>query len=438
MQITNYSDFFNIVFIFLIFLCFYILIYRKFIFSLFDPLLFFLISMSFSCVLFIETVNSLFHVINFFAAHLFFYFGFLWGTRSRLKYKRKNIIIDTTLMPTTSQIRFLKILVMIAFVFWISVNIYALKEVLALLSNNPTVAKSENFEGGLGWVRRINWGLGPFLLSATLVVLMFSKSKAMFALLLVVQVFFAAMSGGKGSILGLIFTIAYLSHHPVTRNNKFIRRMRTMQPALIILGAVVALSVLLKEKSNLREALFGLATRFLYFGDSVLFYYQPQVYNYFDHYNVINYLSQEFNGILGFFRLIDYQKPMGYVMLHLDSDLDQAVIGPNTPFYIKSTMFFGPLFGLLYSSTVGWIVASFRRKFFMVRIGDLINFILLLSIATQIFTLASESELFVNVLFDMYFWILPIVIIVKLINRKFIKTEQIDSNFLRTRSIDDF
>ena len=367
----------------------------------------FVVTMSFSCVLFINLVDSPYHMMNFFGAHLFFYFGFVFGSRDKAKDLSGQVKSAAMSPPSVEAVRFLELVVILGLLVWMGANLYAFKSVTALLSNNPSLTKAENVEAGMGIVRRINWGMGPFLLTATMLVLTFSKHRKLFLSLLLLQVLFTMLNGSKGALLGLIFTVAYMNNHPVLKGSDFVVKMRKMQPFMIGAGFLLAWLIFLKEMGTASQAFFGFATRLLYFGDSVIYYYQPKTYAFFQHYNALDYLWHDVNPIFGFFRLAEYQKPMGYVMQFLDQDMEgiiTVVTGPNTPYYIKSTMFFGPFFGLFYSALIGWFVAVARRKLFSMPMANLMKTALVFTLVIQVFNLASESELFISMIFDMCFW----------------------------------
>jgi hypothetical protein len=404
--------------LFLIFFGVHLAAYRRYVVSMFDPLVLFMLSSSFACALLTLTVDDTVQRLAFFGTHIFFFLGFWRGSR-QLTAAPAHIPPEA---EGSAPLRELKIIVILAFVLWLAVNVYtASQKGFALLAEDPSVAKGDNFAGGLGFVRRINWGLGTFVLCGTLFLYAASKRKKLYLLLLAVQIGFLAMSGAKGALLGVIFGVAYLTAVPALRGNHALAKISSKQPYLFLAAFAVATVVLLRENQDLESASMKFLTRLLFFGDSVLFYYQPAVHAHFARWNVLDYLYTEANPILGFFGMLEYQQPIGYQMVDLTLPAAQSLVstlGPNTPFYIKADLFFGPVFGLAYASGVGWIIARVRARFFVAGCERPFRFVLLFSTVMLMFTLATESGLFVSRMFDMLFWLTPVLLMARFLMRQ--------------------
>lgn len=390
----------------------YVLLYRKHIFSFYDPLLFFLLTNTLTTILMFMQVSQVSHLVYFVFCQLALWLGI---TSFRYRLEREEII-----QFSSFNIKLLQSITYTLFVIYLLANLYAASRVgFPLLTDDPTASKTAVYVGGLGIVRRINWGASIFLSCACFVMLFISRRKAPFVLILLCQVAFTILSGSKGGLLAFVFMLAYIIKRPgfqVRMNLSTLRKYKKYLTYFFVSGVSVALLVLYIERGNVGGALMGLYNRLLLSGDVILYYYQPHIHRQISEaFSPIDYPLHEFNSILGLFRLAEYQNPLGYEMLVLHlKRTGEAIplipIGPNTQFFAKGQIFFG-LGGILYSLVVGLLIGFLRKDFFVTKKFSLVRFTFAYALVVMAFTYAIESNLFVSQVFDLLIFVVPVLVL---------------------------
>jgi oligosaccharide repeat unit polymerase len=389
------------------------LIYKKYIFSIFDPLFFFLITQAFSIVLAFLQIKDIGYLLNFICCQIFFTIGFILINPKR---KIVTIVDDSNIDWRKNELKFWTYFTIVGFILIFIANLYLIsKQGLIILKDDPTTDKVGTFEtgGGIGAVRRINWGLMT-LVSLSALYLYVKIKKKIFLIILIFCMLFSIAGGSKSSLLLFITIIALLGLFSTFQYSTVFKRINNLKIPILILGLLSAIFILIgKSSSGIEDALLGLGVRFLYFGDVILYYYDDQSVNHFQKLNSIDFFRYEFNPLLGLLRISDYLNPIGndmvvYSFSHGEK-LDVAT-GPNLPFYVKGHMFFGAFGAVLYSFIVGLIVGQGRSLIYNKHKTHSV-LILILFLNLIIFSYPQDSALtFATIIDTLVFSIIPIII----------------------------
>jgi hypothetical protein len=125
----------------------------------------------------------------------------------------------------------------------------------------------------------------------------------------------------------------------------------------------------------------------------------------------LDYPAHLLNPLLGMLRLAEYQSPLGNLMVQQSLGVSERLseaLGPNTPFYVKGELFFGPVFALGYSFLVGATAAWLRRSFEACHWSSPVTFCLRGTLFLMIPALAMEDSLFISMVLDMLLVVIPV------------------------------
>ena len=187
-MIENFDELFLILFQTILIFGVLFTIYKKQIFSFFDPLLFYILTQAFSIELGILQITDWGYLTSFLMCQLFFAFGFNYVAKS---IRNNNIIDDAGLLFKKNEYKFWVYFTTIGFIIVLLANIYLISvQGVILFSDDPTTGKVAAFEGGggIGAVRRINWGLLNLVNLSTLFIYVKTKKK-LFLIMLINKIF---------------------------------------------------------------------------------------------------------------------------------------------------------------------------------------------------------------------------------------------------------
>ncbi len=376
----------------------YFFSYRKHIISLFDPLNIFIISQIASCILAIVLIEQPLMLMQFFIAQVAFYIGFQLNSPPR---PRICPSVWTGRMVQTAEL-----VVGILLVILIAATIYmGVVAGFPLLSDNPTLAKTEAYTGGLGIIKRLNEGIGIFVPAGCMTLALKGTHKRLFMAAFAASMVMASLGGGKGALLSFLYIIAYLLYRLDLVSSTSAKRIRRLSKWIAIGAVVLSLFVLSQGAGSLSTAIGLLAQRILFYGDVIIYYYHPEVIRHFSNLGPLDFVFSITNPILGAFRLVDYQKPLGYLMALQTLGNNQtlaSIMGPNDQYYVMSNIYFGSIFGPIYCGIVGFCVSRARQWFFDAERVSILQFISILVFAIVIFSLPVEAPLFASTLFDTF------------------------------------
>ncbi len=236
------------------------------------------------------------------------------------------------------------------------------------LSADPSLAKTESYAGGFGWLRRLDWGLGTFDIVG-LTYLLFTRRPRWAMLGYAAYVAISGLSGSKSALVPMLFAFALLgSRADLQRADaRKSRWKKWLLPALAIAAVSVSLGVLVIEQGDFVGALLAFGVRLLYSSDVLIYWETPQVQHAFASLDFSDYLANLLAPVLGALRLVDYGIPYGGRMVQLSlgaSDDVSESLGPNVPFYVSGEMYFGVgqyLYCCVIGMGIGWLRSRFVR-----------------------------------------------------------------------------
>ncbi|GAB3897239.1 O-antigen polymerase [Spirosoma agri] len=411
---VDYSILFVVIGSAAILLAIYAMLYRKFVYSVIDPLFVWIFTTSFASVLALQIIPSLQDIIHFFACQLSLWFGFkiAYSRHYNLNpnIERQNVhykFSDQLILQWTTYFLLL---------VYISSNvIIGYNKGFALLSDAPTESKIANFQQGFGLFRKINWSTGTFV-STALIFMYFVNRKRINLIFLVIVAFFSSLEGSKSALLQFAISAGIVFYHPLFSDKQvFIKKFKRYIPLFFVATMSVFFAVLWKENSDLDSVFFAFIKRLLYSGDSILYYYQPVNISYFENYSFLNYISVLTNPILGFFRIQPYQEAVGNIMvdnLRAPGPMTPITVGPNAPFYIEGRIYFYYWGAFPFSFLVGYIYSLLRIHYFSLKSTSAFYFVYMGSFFHLASTMINDISLAITQSFDLAFFVIPPYIVV--------------------------
>lgn len=335
-----------------------------------DPLVFFALTSAFSIGMASFAVDSVGMYARIVLYYICFYLGFFVATG-------RGRPAAVPLELTTKPHRFRMIVITSCSIFFCANLIVWMVSGAIVFSDDPSVQKSAAYDGGFGFIRRINWGLGVFALIAATYWWLWERSRAALMWLLV-ALLTSVTGGGKSALLPMIFALGLYFLNPFRPANRRRRipSRRVLLGALLV-GIVPVAVVLLVEGDSAQAALDALLVRLFFSGDILLYWGQPDLRAHFSQLGPIDYFLDSFGSVLGMLRLVDYSAPIGnqFVQYTLPggSDFSES-LGPNLPFYVRGELYFGPWFAPLHALMIGWILGRIRLLFVFYRGRSLLHY----------------------------------------------------------------
>lgn len=396
---------------YLLFTTILLVMFKKYLLSVFDPFLFVLLMLSSSLCLCVDSPIFYYVLIAIF----FFYLGFkIVGVPKR----------SVSPIESFADLRLLKIFTFLFLGLFLIISVFIFKTAgIPLFSDNPTEAKTSSFVEGTGWIRRIIF-LSGFLPVCICLLLITAKKKLFYLLIFFIYALISVLQGSKGGlILSIsIFWYFYQQENIWKENNLHLKRMiRSKIKYLLAITGFIFISIVLKESVIESEnPIFSIAFRLMEFGDVMLYYKMQDVRIFFSNLNSFDFILYEFNGILGMLRLTDYYEPLGYQMVKaywgVSSLFDDVVLGPNTVFFVRGHIFFGYVGGIIYSFIIGLFVAYLRKVIIEATVKNVFIYAFLVYTFFQIPSYLKESSQAISSLFDFVFYLGPIFILSLIIN----------------------
>lgn len=380
---------------------------RKQIASVADPLFIFVVTSSFSLALGYFVVDSPWLLARIFLYFACFYVGFKFAVG---RYRPKPIILQIN--RVTRQFR---AIVIVCCLVYLGLNMFMwAKSGVILLSDNPSLLKTDAYSGGYGFIRRFNWSVGVFTLIASLYWWLLERTfRSVF--FVVVTALIAIAGGGKSALLPAILAIGLFIAKPYSsyRLSIDVERLRRRIPIFLGFALIPVMIVLLTENEAAGDAFFAFVTRLFYFGDVLLYWGQEAVRSQFAVLDPIDYLLDTFGSVLGALRLIDYSIPIGNQFvrstLPIGTEFSES-LGPNLPFYVRGELYLGVFFAPLHALIIGYIFGRLRKLFFNYGGRSLLVYSLLSFAVISSLTLMTEEGLAVGKAFDFIIFFLPIYV----------------------------
>lgn len=387
---------------------------RKNVQSFFDPMVYFVVSTSFALtfsVLLVDDASTVYKTIFYFVS---FWIGYRLVPLRKIENNRAELMyfkvepIFTVLCLLSGGVYFV-------------LNFYAFSKTgIPLFSENPSLDKVESLTGGLGLVRRYNWGMGIFALAGMLYWWLGSRSRIAAVGVTIICVM-SILGGGKSALLPLLFALGLFVHRPFLdqQGRDMSRTIKRMTPWLLAAAFFPVIVVLLREADDAANAAAAFATRLLYFGDSLYYWGNSDLRRHFHAiYGPLNYPEHVLGSLLGLARLAEYQTSIGSQFVQFSLKFGEELstsLGPNTPFYVKGELFFGQFFAFLYCVSIGSVVGFIRLKFERQIFTSMTRYSLSATFVVIGMTLPTEDALFVGRIFDLLIFLMPIYIASKIV-----------------------
>lgn len=392
-----------------LFLLLYFTAYRKRIFSIFDPLSIMAVTQAASSVMAIALISQASMLWQFMLSQAAFTLGVVLAPVQSLP---KG--------PTSSwskgDIYFAEWVVMVLFSILVAANVWlGLSAGFPLFSDDPSLTKFSTFTGGLGLVRRINWGIGTFVPTASLLLGIRGCHRRLFWGVFVASMIISSLGGSKGALLVYLEIIVFVLFRKDIVSDAVARRLNGALKGLALIAGLLALFVLYISIHDPALAAGALLKRVLYAGDVIIYYYQPAIMREFAKLGPVDYIIAMLNPLLGELRLAEYQFPLGYQMLLIyfkNGEQPSAVLGPNTTFFVVGHIYFGWFFGIIYSGCVGYIVSKVRSACLSARGTTPLRMAIYLTMAIVIFGFPAEAPLFVSMASDTFIPLCMVVVLV--------------------------
>jgi hypothetical protein len=376
------------------FLMLFLLLYSRRILNLFDLLIFQAISQATCCTLAVYLISQPHMLLQFFCSQAAFTLGILLvkpriATKVFRPWDAASIHKAETIALTLFLILFAANMVMGAAVGF------------PIFSLDPSVAKVELYTGGFGIVKRLNESLSVYLFAASLVLSIRGIRRRTFVMVFLGNLLVASLNGSKGSLQMALFVLAFV----LARKDLIPPRLRkTLNIAggwLMVGASAFAITILRIGTGDWITAFQGIALRLLFYGDVVIYYYQPRLLAQFSGQSPLAFIGWLLNSILGMTRLVEYQYPIGNQLVEAFLaglvKLD-TVQGPNALFFVVGHMFFGAIGGVIYCFGIGVLFAKIRSWYLQCQSNSPMIFIALLSLATLVYYLPLEAPLWVSTL----------------------------------------
>jgi hypothetical protein len=212
--------------------------------------------------------------------------------------------------------------------------------------------------------------------------------------------------------------LAFLGQFKTINKTNVFEIIDKVKVPLIAVGLLLSIFIISANRDGLVDSILGLGVRFLYFGDIIFYYYNPDAVAHFQKLGIIDFLKYELNPLLGILRITPYLTPLSFEMFQYSFNNNKfldVVTGPNLPYYVKGHIFFGKYGALVYSFLIGLFIAHIRNLMFVKRSSYSV-YLLFLFLNLNIFALAQDSALTLSIYFDSFiFSLIPIFLALILI-----------------------
>ncbi|MDQ5767546.1 O-antigen polymerase [Thiothrix subterranea] len=399
---------------------------KRIIINIFDPFLILILFISFSLTL--TTIMLLDEMINLneyvflLLSVLSFFLGSLFSYKKHKKNKRESLLI---FLRTNSRTGFY-----ISCILWLilivsSFIMYSIKGI-PIFSDDPSNAKVTLYQSGFGFVRYLHMIFPPLIVGQLILYLIVQTEKFYFfkkinlaIMLILISTFFISIFGGSKGALFYILTALSLALFVIgTKNNKLYKKIYKSSIKLLFIAVIYVFSILYLTPNSKESLLVSLAIRFMAAGDAYYFYYGynlseiPQYSNLFIG-DLFFYLIDPLLGMLGF-KSHDY--PLGSYVMHYATGYPLGEFGPNALLPIVADIYFKKYFAWLFMFFMGYFFTFLRFNIvlLLMKFKDigLFIYIFLWSTASSLY---SDIILFTSVLYIFLFFVLPIIIIIRLL-----------------------
>lgn len=440
LEFINYVSEINYWMFFGIYICVllsYLMVCKRFIFNIFDPLMQFVVFNSFSITLviylFVNKEIILTQLIQFLSVIVLFWLGYAFIYRVLGGIKKENFHDVVNVVKEKKQT---KVFFIMAFLLLGAMSLLYLLRGVPALQANPSDAKVLIYEGGFGPVRFMTFSFPMVLIVVSAFYLLnvnrlkLKRRIGLLALIYTLLLFFVTLvvlgNASKSSLLiflvPLSLHIKYLDQTGKRKEKKRIYFYATLFLTIAVSYAIL-ISFLTAKYHGDSSALLDLGMRFIASGDTYFFYYRYDLQDSFivDR-NIVSLLYFWLSPILSQFRLVEPQFPLGSYLLHYATGYPLGSFGPNAQLPVVLGVYTNPILGGGVAFIIG-AIASFLRFGIIKLIGRLKSLGVMLwimgySVGMGIFV---DTGNFILTIFMMFFYVLPIWFGVQLLYNLFTK-----------------
>lgn len=388
----------------------YLIIYKRYIYSIIDPFLFHLIlsASGYSIVVSLWYLNYIneYYFYNFLLNQMFFTIGFYFYKPVKME-KVQSLSFELNFVKIC---KFSKIIYILSGIIFIFTNylFYYLRGIPLLMDS-----RLEATVGGFGIFQAI-------IQITTNIVLIFIIIKVFIyhKKLNILDLFFVAnymvylfLSGSRAVILSFLFTFFYIVFFLEVKNktNIFLRINRIKLYTLIIL--TILFSLLLFYITTKQNPIFALIFRILLTGDGYMMAYVN------DNINIIegDFFSHFFGPLLAGFKLLSWDevpKNIGQQLFNYIYQTNLAA-GPNARMEIIALKFFGE-FSVLYSFLIGFIISFLRNKLVYLLKNNFLSILIYIYLVLPSLGLQTDIVYTLSV-YKNFIVILPLLILISVV-----------------------
>lgn len=377
----------NIIFFFFLFILigiFYLIIFKKYIYSIFDPLVLWLIGLIFATtdiffMYFVKMIRS-YYLIHYILTQSAMILGFLI-----FKPINKSKIIQVKSISQNLSFNQLDHFIYIfSSIIFITTQLYVYK-----IAGIPLFMESRlgTFSGGSGF------GIfSRFLDISSMVTIYYligiffddrkNKRNSLYDILCLgfylVTLF---LSGSKSGVLRIVHSIFFyqlLQYKKGHINNK-LKKSQKFFFVLAILGALLTIAVSLGNDGSLYNLWIRLSLRFVKNGDGFMLAYPNDVLFKMSNANPFLVIFKDFLGLFRIFRWDQLPQALGIELYRYYHDTE-VLMGPNPRHNMFGLLYFGYFTSVFYSFFIGFLISYIRnflyKKVKLNYIGELFYFIL--------------------------------------------------------------
>lgn len=354
----------------LVFVAVYALLLRRYVYSLFDPLLINLIFSTFAGALvlfmYVRGLMDPRYLYSYVATQLAFIFGLrCFKPVTHSHHSSSSAVLSADSDDAESVLHFLYLLASTTFVVATLVS-YGVGGIPLFYESRLDFYKSET---GFGIVGRLMHGSG--IITTYLVLDRFSRwssahltDRIYDVLILAAIVVAGILSGSKSSFISLLFILFFYQFFTARfRPKSLLGGARVYEYSLLALAICAALFVAVLQQAGDETAGLALLNRFLFSGDVFVLAYPNDVILHMTAHNPFLVIFQDFIGLMRVVPWAELPTTLGielfqYHVPTLDS------VGPNPRHNVFGVVYFGFIGAVVYSFALGWFVSFVRNRMY--------------------------------------------------------------------------
>jgi hypothetical protein len=398
---------------------FYTCLFRKYIYSIFDPMLLVVISLCFGTadVLFMHLLGAVssYYFWSYNLTQIFFLIGFIAIRPVRIKALEQKLSWHESVQARIT----ISVLYYFTSIAFVAAQLTSFSYFgIGLLQDSRLMLYSEAGGGGIiGRIIPVTSMITIFLLldrffsncRRNIIVKVYDT----FVFLMVLISLFA--TGSKSSLLTIVYGVFFYCFF-FCRFREFtnsVQKLRKFQARFFVVACLGALGIIFIELLGVLESsrinpLMALGLRFIQSGDIFMAAYPSDAIASMEWNNP---LSVMFSDFIGFLRIIPYEdlpKPLGLQLYRFSIETD-LVKGPNPVHNVFGLFYFGYFGSLIYSFSIGIIISTIRNKFIFVLPKSRLGGLMFMMISQPMLGICTDISYSLSLINNLLFVGLPII-----------------------------